>query len=346
MGRRNYFYLSEKNITIEASTALLNRIQENIEEGPDSSPNPDCIIRVNEADVPVKIVRDKAFPFASTRENTKKSYQGVDLYRYGTHVRTIWKKSNQEYEVQANTFLDEKAALRCFKNFYFENSNKNKLLLQSSLVELGKEGILIVGKYRSGKTTLCQVLLEEGKANLISGGNTLLSFNNDKLVGEYFPRPIYIRFSGIVQSPSLIHLLSDISSCNATQYFDEDAISKIVATKSFDVDAGLAVSRKRYSNLLSIKSKPSAIIKKIIFTNYHSHLPIVRNILLGEAKELIDQRIFPKNTNLHKLEETPEITPPENIYINTDWFTDIKLKEIYFSRTSDLTREVLEDILT
>ncbi len=302
----------------------------------------DCIIRVNETQEYFKIMKDKNFPFVSIRENWSRPYVGADLFRYGTHVRTIWRKLNYEYEVETHTKLDEKAVLKCFKNFYFENSSRDNLLLRAALVNVDNQGILITGKCRSGKTTLAQSMAVTAKARLVSGGNTLISIEKGELIGNYIPRPFYIRFSTIASSSELIPVLRDLESCNAVQYLDEDALRRIISSRSFDVNAGLCISRRKYADLLAIKTEPSAKIDKIIFTQYSPGIPQIKGCSVGEALRLLKQRILPKKINLFKLEET---IPLDKINLDTEWIINKKLIKISFAGPFPLTKSLLEDIV-
>jgi hypothetical protein len=343
--KRNYFYLGEQNIGIEASQRLLDRIQENIEEIPSVPLTEGAVIRVYEPEKSVKIIKDKNFPFASTRENFSQNYPGVDLFRYGTRVRTIWRKSNLEYEVETTTELDEKAVLRCFKNIYFENNASNKFLLHGALINVQNQGILITGKVRSGKSTLVQELAVSNNAQIISGGNSLISEKDMKLFGNYIPRPFYIRFSSIANNPQLSKLLENPQLCNAVQYLDEDAIKKIIKLKAFDVDGGLCVSRKKYADLLSIKTKISSDIDKIVFTQYKSGMPTIEKCTFEEALRLFGSRLFPKKTDLFKLEETSQILPVA-CDLNPEIIKKLKLIKVSFSGNSSLTPSLLEDIIS
>lgn len=342
---RTYNYLNEKEISIEASTNLLNRVQENIEEPPITSSSSDCIVEVNESPKPLKIVKNKKFPFASTQANRTRPYEGVDLLRYDTLVRTIWRESSSRYRVDTYTKLDEKAVLRCVKNYYFETSTKASLLIQSVLIDPDNSGILVTGRCRSGKTTLAQELSLITGAKIVSGGNTLVSKQKDFLLGEYIPRPFYLRFSSISNCPQLMPILNDLDFCNAIQYLDEEALEKIIRSKAFDVDAGLCISRKRYSELLAIPTRPFAKIGSIVFTQYSPDLPKVEMCSVEEALRLLKQRVFPKKTNLFKLEETHQIIPQTNVNLEPSLIENVNLIKLSFAGRSSLTRDLLEDII-
>ncbi len=341
--RRSYDYLGEQKITIDTSKGLSDRVQENIEEPPLPPGDNRFLIKVVEPNHPIQIVKDRRLPFASTRENWSRPYMGADLFRYGTRVRTIWRKSSSEYEVETTTELDEKAVLKCFKNLYFENASQGKFLLHSALVNVNHQGILITGKCRSGKSTLTQGLATL-QPTIITGGNTLISSCDGELTGDYIPRPFYIRFSGIVSHPALAPLMEDIGSCNAVQYLDDDTIKRIISSKAFEVDAGLCISRKRYADLLGVNTDASSRVDTIIFTQYAPGSPKVEECTPEEAADLVKARVFPKKTDLLKIETTDEIVPPQ-IDLSSDFFSKLRLIKLSFSGDSSLTQGLLEDLV-
>ncbi|PJA69475.1 hypothetical protein CO155_04325, partial [Candidatus Pacearchaeota archaeon CG_4_9_14_3_um_filter_35_19] len=247
MPTRIYPYLGEANIAISAPENLLERLERNIEERPIKG-GYEGIVKVEEGEFR-EIKKDKTFKYASAKSNCESSLKGYDYFRYNTLVRTIWRENDKTFHVKNHLQDDETGALKCFKNIYYSlPQSREKSLIHSSSIDLNGRGILIVGGYRSGKTTLTFKFLEELSAKLVEGGNTLISFKNN-LKAHYLPRVLYARLSTISSSPYLYHLIKDINCCDAQQTIDKDALERIILSKAFHVNAELCFSREKLHEL-------------------------------------------------------------------------------------------------
>jgi len=339
-------YLSERKIGIEAPKSY-ERIFRNLQESLLEEGSADCKIKV-EAGEKVEIVRDEKYPFSWSEENRDLPVKGTDFFRYGTKTKTIWEMPNSQFLVKSYLKGDEEGALKCIKKYYFgEPCSQDKVLLHASLVSISGEGCLIVGKYRAGKTTLTVRLLEDFGADLVSEGNTLISFTNGVLSGYYIPRPIYARFSIIADSEKLFPLIQDIDSCEATQPFDIDAIYRIIKARAFYVDAGLNISRQRFAELEQIRTLSSSEIRRVIFTYYLGEDP-VQLVEVGSkgALKILKSCEFPKETSIGKVQKQTDILPPERTLINEEWLSSLRTLSISFNRNEDLSKQLLEDLLS
>jgi len=347
MSVRVYPYLGEISIAVNASEGLLNRLEGNIEESPIKTNNYDGIVKVEETNFR-EIVKDKNFRYASTKPNYEFPFEGYDYLRYNTLVRTIWKERDTVFYVRNHLPNDESGILQCLKKIYYATpASRDKSLIHSSTINLGGQGILIVGKYRSGKTTLTFKLMEELGASLIEVGHSLISFNN-QLIGNYSLRALYARFSTVFNSAYLFPLLQNVDDCEAQQPIDKDALENIIKSKAFHVDAGLCLSRRKLCDLFGKKITTSGTrIKKIIFPEYSPTEGVkIFSLQLDEAYGKITEREFPKDTGIGKVLHQTKITPPEHSNLNKIWFEDLEFKRVIFSDWNDLTKSMLEDIIS
>lgn len=291
MSRRVFDYNGITSIEIECPISLLERIARNVEGEMAETDfvNPDCRIKINESGYQVKIKKDKRYNYLTVRNIGTDDQPAIKYIRYGTHVRTIHHKSDREYVVDVNVKLDEAAGLICLRNYLSNNQQLSRLpLLHASLLSLDGRGILIPGNSRQGKTTLAVYLLQEQKADFVSDENVILDTNGGIARGLYVPRTPRIRFSTIADS-KLSGTLKDVERADATQYIDHDAIEKIIATRSFHVDAGLAFSRQSFCDLLEVNSRESALINIIIFPRYVEGGFNVRSIPLEEGMDQLSR---------------------------------------------------------
>ena len=161
MAKRIYNYLGEMKIAIEGSEHKLDRYERNIEEVPSFGGDYDAIIRIEDRDHS-GIIKDKKFPYSWSKPNLEQlPLQGIDYYRYGTKIRTIWVVSPLEYFVK-DYVLDDDGILDIFRRIYCDsNFSRDKTLIHGSLLQLKDRGVLIVGPCRSGKTTLTLSFLEQ-----------------------------------------------------------------------------------------------------------------------------------------------------------------------------------------
>ena len=347
MYKRTYDYLNEGNISIDAPTEILERIEKNLEETPNNNLSTLGTIKINQRGSNLEIEKDNFHPYLWTRKNMSKDYEGVDFMRYGSHVQTIWKRNPRDYEVTTNCGIDWNGALNCFKKIYYDTElSKKKTLIHGALTKIRGKGILMVGGCRSGKSTLLMSLLDSLGGVFITEGNTLVEKRNEDLIGHYLPRDVYIRFSSIVDSKRLYSSMEDICSCEATQPIDMDAINKIIKAKAFHVDAGLNYSRERFVNLMGITKSSKSQIDRIIFIDYANGCPLlIKNLSTDEALKKMKRREFPKNTRLGKIQHQSEIQPPQKSLIEENWFANSTPLSLSYNRSSDLTKTVLEDLL-
>ena len=198
MEQRIYNYLDKTKIAIESNGGLLDRIERNIEEKGISVNKFSAQITIGVNDHPIEIIKDKRYEYQSFRVNNNQPYQGWDYFRYGTHVRTIWKSYQNNFQVETNVANDEASGLICFRNLVYGHPvTQEMVLIHGSLVEIDGKGILITGDVRSGKTLLLMHFLEEYGATFISDENVLLSNEDGILIGNYIPRTIRVRFEQI-----------------------------------------------------------------------------------------------------------------------------------------------------
>jgi len=346
MPKRTYNYLGEGNIAIDGPEEILARVERNLEEAPSNNPNYLGIVRVDKGSL-VKVKKDKKYPYLWTRTNNSRNLEGVDYMRYDAHVQTVWKKSPREYEIITNQGVDWNGALDCLKKIYYDTkSSKKKTLIHGDLVNISGRGIFIVGECRSGKSTLLMNLLENIGGVFVTGGNTLVENKGDRLTGFYLPRDVYLRFSSIAYSDRMFPSLGDVDSCEATQPIDIEAIQSIIRAKAFHVDAGLNYSRERFAELMGIGKSVDSPINKVIFVEYSNGSPLsLRTISDEEALERLKRREFPKNTSLGEVRHQSEIQPPTKSLIKTNWFVNATPVLLSYHGNSDLTKNVLEDLV-
>lgn len=284
MNKRQYNYQGKFDFALVSNSEnLLERICENIDSPPSMQKKKDFLIRINDVNPLGKIFKDKNFPY----DTTKQEGDEISYYRYNTLVRKTVVSSN-DYNVQTFVGNDENAGLIPLRHVIHKNFlNQKTQIIHGSLIKKNNQGILITGNPRSGKTTLTTKYLENG-ANFIADENVLITEQGGKLFGHYLPRTIGVRFSAIINSP-LESFLKDIDSTNATQYIDEESIQRIINSGAFYVDAGLAISRKRFVEAFETTSLPFYEINQIDFTNYGRFG--ISTISKGEALKKLNEQI-------------------------------------------------------
>ncbi len=348
MTTRVYNYLDEVLIGISAPDSLFSFIEGNIDEVPQKTTEEmvyDGIVHVEEGNF-TKIERNSNFSYASTKPNMEKSYLGKDYFRYASHVQTIWRKNSSKYEVKNFLPGDDSGLLRCFKKIYYANpKSSNKSLIHSTLVEVEDAGVLLVGKKRTGKTTIAFNLIDKLDAILVEGGNSLISYSGT-LRGYYLPRPIFARFSTIARSSYLNNFLEDFAACQSTQPFDIEAIIAIINARAFEVDSGLNFSREVFRNLSGKKTKRYTQIKTIIFPEYSTDGLEIMNISESEAAKRIMERELPKNIYLEGLIDQDKIEKIAHSKISSFWFEGIKCKVMKFGNNCDFSESLLEDLVS
>ncbi|MDP1728691.1 MAG: hypothetical protein Q8L27_00625 [archaeon] len=346
MIKKTYLYLGEQNIGIQGPKELLVRIDRNFEETPLENLSTSGLIEIQERE-PVEFSRDRSKPYLVTRANNTKAYPGTDFLRYGVCVRTVWKKSPLNYEVENFLPLDETAALNCFKKIYYNvPSSRNKALIHGSLVEVNGEGILIIGGCWSGKTSLTLGFLEKLHGRLVSEGNTLISYDAGHVTGYYLPRPIFVRFHSISRLDKLSQLLTNLEGAESIQPFDREAIREIIDEKRYDLDAGLNISRKKFAELMNIRTLPSLIVDKIIHTEFEdADSPKINSSSIKEFYTLLRKREFPKTKSIGNIKHQREIENPLSSIIELNWIEQLKRITLSFDARKNLTRTLLEDLI-
>ena len=343
---RVYPYLGEQNIAIEGSKELLDRIEGNLEETAKNGLKYEGIVRMSEGEIR-NIIRDKTTPYISLKENNKEGIESCDYIRYKTHVRTIWKKSPLEYNVKNHLANDETGALKSFKRIYYSlPGSDNKALIHGAAIDLQDKGILIVGKRRSGKTTLAFKMINQMGASFVEGGNTLISFDNE-LNAYYLPRPLFARFSTIVESPYLSSFMKNLEKTESMQPWDIEGIQEVIKTKSFSVDGGLNFSRRSFRKLSGKNTTPFSKIKTIIFPSYSNDKKVkLRSLSPEEAYKRVLEREFETNLSLISSQDQDNIQNLNNSKIKFEWIKDLKLKSISFDGNKDISKSLLEDLLS
>ncbi len=346
MVKKSYFYLGEQNIGIEAPKVLLKRIGRNFEEVPIENGFNVGDVKVEEGEM-VEFSRDRSKPYLATKLNDSRGYHGVDFLRYGVLVRTIWQRNPPHYEVQNFLPLDETGALSCFKKIYYNtSSSKNKALIHGSLVCVGGKGILITGKCWSGKTSLTLGFLEKFLGDFVSDGNVLISYEDGHIVGHYLPRPVFVRFHSINSSKGLSGLLKKPYEAESIQPFDKEAIEEIIAGKKYELDAGLNISRRKFAELIGVKTTPTLKVDRVVHTKFGcTDLPTINPISVEASYGLLLAREFPKETTLGNLRHQKEIERPDDSIIERDWLDGVERVETSFDANKTLTKSLLEDLI-
>lgn len=210
---------------------------------------------------------------------------------------------------------------------------------------MGKRATLIVGECWSGKTTMAVSLLEDLGGEFVADGRALISYVDAHLKGHYIPRNVYLRFLALEKSEKLSGVLEDVSLADATQIFDKKTIDRIIGKRAFNVDAGLQFSRKKFTELLGVTSTSSAEIDRVVFARFSNGRPLRLVRVNGEdtwrrlrRRELVRDAGFGLIGNRTKVSEKRGI-------IQRSWLSKLEAHEVSFSRSEDITRTVLEDLI-
>lgn len=335
MSRKVFDYCGISNVGIEGSVNLLERIAGNIEGEKSDLKTADCNISIHESEKPEKIRKDKRYDYLTIERFGTESQPSIKYTRYNTPVRTIHQKSLEEYRVDSDVELDEASGLICFRNYL---SNHPKLidspLLHASLVNLDGRGVLITSNSRQGKTTSMVYLLEDLGAVFVGDENVILDVKGDKSQGLYVPRTPRVRFSTIAQS-GLSKVLKDVELTNATQYLDPDAIERIISTKSFYVDAGMAFSRKAFYSLLGASSQESSCIDVVLFPKYVDNNSLsIRSIGTREGVERLSHTGLTRKCEIYP----KELTETE-VDLREEYFKGTEFVEVSFTDIDNLRKE-------
>jgi len=290
MSRKVFDYAGISKIGITGSTNLLERIAENMESEISESISFDCRIDINQAKTQIEIKKDKRFDYLTIEKTKAPEQHSIKYTRYNTPVRTIHEKSDGNYAVDVNVVLDEASGLICVRNHLNNHPVVSQYpLLHASLVNLNGKGILISSDSRQGKTTSAIYFLQELGATFVGDENVFLNISQGSVKGLYVPRTSRVRFSTIAES-GLSKALEDVLVTNATQYIDPDAIQRIIESKSFDIDAGMAFSRKAFCNLLGTTSQESSAIGIILFPKYSNDKSVrIKRVGLEEGVERLSK---------------------------------------------------------
>ncbi len=334
MSRRVFDYNSFSRIGISGPNNLLERIADNFEREIEGMMPSDCNIEIRQSEELQEIIKDKRYDYLTINKEGTKSNPSINYIRYNTLVRTIHQKSLGEYVVDVNVELDEASGLICARNYLAHHSQLAKLpLLHASLVNLNNKGILLASNSRQGKTTLMVYLLEEQGAEFIGDENIILDTTHNQPNGLYVPRTPRVRFSTIAQS-GLSKVLKNVELANATQYIDPDAIERIISSKSFHVDAGMAFSRKSFCDFLQVDSRGSSEIDLVLFPTYSS------GNSLNAKKIPFDEGVLRlSNTGLtRKTDISPKELTGTQIDLSTENFRNVEFYEVSFSEINDLRK--------
>ncbi len=330
---KNIKYLGETTIGFDLPDPYERRVLMNLDESPKEDESPDCMIRVR-AEKSRVVLNDKAYPHTWSRDNSDFSFRGKDYFRYGILTRSIWQRSPNDFLIVSYLPGDEKGPLKCLRYFYLNSDehSSNKVLINASLVSLDSKGYLIIGDHRAGKTTLALKMMDDFGGSLVSDGKTFLSVEEDILTGSYLPKPVHLRFSSIAKSEKLRQLLLKTSELDATQILEAEDIEDIINNKSYNVDAGVMISRRRFAHLEGIKTLPYCGVNGIILLYYLEEGSFT-------LTPLSDQQVFQaiKRKEEHR---------PNGGSINIGWLKRTKAISVGFNEKSSITSKDLEALIS
>lgn len=324
MNKRKYNYQGKFSFSLASNSKnLLERICENIDSPESTNLKEDFLVTVYETNPSGKILKDKNFPY----DSIDKKGNVISYYRYNTLIRKTF-VSPKNYGVQTFVGEDENAGLIPIRHA-IQNDYLNDIthIIHGSLIRKNNQGVLITGNPRSGKTTLTTKYLENG-ADFIADENVLIIGQEGKLFGHYLPRTIGVRFSALIDSP-LESFLKDINTTNATQYIDEDSIKRIINSKAFYVDAGLAISRRKFVEAFGVTSLPFFEINQIDFTSYGKF--DVSSISHKEALKKLKNQIRDNKIELDPSKGVESISP---FKINIP--KEIELRKVQFENKNEI----------
>ncbi len=342
---RVYHYLDEQEIGIDAPENILGMAEGNIEEEGIQSSRYESLVKSWEGPLR-KIIRDKSRPYLSIIENKERDLEGYDYFRYRTLTQTRWKIDNCHYEVRNNILNDESGVLKCFKKIYFAlESAKHKALIHSAAIDVNDQGILLVGRKRSGKTTLAFNIIDRLNASMVEGGTSLVSYDSG-LKASYLPRPIFARFSTIVESEYLRPILGDLELAEAHQPWDLEGIREVIEAKNFLVDGGLNFSRRAFRKLSGRRTLRSTNISTIIFPTYSAGEKVkICSVSIEEAHKRMLEREFKMDTSLGNIKDQDDDNRPKSSIIDPSWLEGIRLITVSFDGNKDVTDSLLEDLV-
>ena len=65
-----------------------------------------------------------------------------------------------------------------------------------------------------------------------------------------------------------------------------------------------------------------------------------------DALKILKSCEFPKETSIGKVQKQIDILPPERTLINEEWLSSLRTLSISFNRNKDLSKQLLEDLLS
>ena len=343
--RRVYNYLDEVAIALEGPKEMIDLCQKNIDEPPTfgESYGKVNIVRGSQ----VAIVRDSSLPYASIKGTPVNGNIRWDYFRYDiitrSYLTTELNKHTTEYHIEN----DCDGPLRCFLKIYLDSPKaEHKSLIHGTSLVIGDTGLLIAGPCWSGKTSTSFKLIDIFGAELITEGTSLVSHSEeDGLKAFYIPRPIYVRFS-LINRLSKMRVLLDPTSWDVEQYFDSDALHRIIKAKRFDLDAGVRVTRSKLTKIMGMNVRSTTGINRLIFTKYAAGGPVCVKKLSSEEIVLnLRANEFVKQINLEKVENQRKEKPPVSSQIDLLWAGNVQGSLLMFNGLDDLTPKLLEELI-
>jgi len=343
--RRVYNYLDEIAIALEGPREMLDLCHKNIDEVPAfrESYGEVNIVRGS----PVTIVRDSSLPYASIKDTPINGNIRWDYFRYGAITRSYLTTGLNQYTTEYHVENDCDGPLRCFFKIYLDSpAAEHKCLIHGTSLAVGDTGLLIAGPCWSGKTSTSFKLIDTFGAALIAEGTSLISHNeHGGLNAFYIPKPVYARFSLIHRLPKMARLL-DPASWDVEQYFDSDALYRIIKAKRFDLDAGLRVSRSKLAEIMGMNIRRSTEINRVVFTRYAAGDPvIVKKLSPEQIVHHLRANEFVKRIDFGELEHQKEEKPPFNSQIGLTWTNNVQGSLLTFNCLDDITPEILEELI-
>ena len=336
---RVYNFLNRMRIGIEADSHRLDKCEENIEETPLDSDEYDGLILVNQQGN-TQVLRSENYPYLWKNSAGKRT----EYYRYSTLVREIMRHSISNYELFEHTF-DNEGVLDIFRKLYCQSNIADQdALVHASVLNVSGMGILIAGPCRSGKTSLTLGFLREVGGKLVSDGISIIGQEKGLVQGFYLPRQVYLRFSSIYEDSILHDLLIGYDLDESPQYFDHEALKRIIEACAFHVDAGITVSRKKIARMYNTHTLPKTTINRLILTQYSDKLEI-RDISFDEALKRLRSNELPLRGTFDNIGAQNEIMVPIKSQIKDDWLDCVSCRVISFDSQKHINPNTLMEIV-
>ena len=343
--RRVYNYLDEVAIALEGPKEMIDLCQNNIDESPmfGESYGEVSIIR----GAPVAIVRDSSLPYASIKSTPVNGNIRLDYFRYNTLTRSYLTTGLNKHTIEYHIENDCDGPLRCFLKIYLDSpKSEHKSLIHGTSLAIGDTGLLIAGPCWSGKTSTSFKLIDVFGAELVTEGTSLVSHSKEGgLNAFYIPRPVYARFS-LIHQLSKMKVLLDPTSWDVEQYFDSDALHRIIKARRFDLDAGVRITRSKLAKIMDMNVRSITGINKLIFTKYAAGGSVsVKNLSPEEVVYHLRANEFVKQINFEKVENQKKERPPIRSQIDLSWLNNVRGSLLTFNGLDDLTPKLLEDLI-